>query len=169
MQVATAFSDEKEQEEQQVSDNVLVIEIAGPDLFSMEIVDTPGLSSSEWHCRACWLGWKLTSTGPTVDDAQELTRALILDLVKQPNTIILSVSHLSVSNVKLTKFRAVVDATNDMSSQEGPWLARAADVTGNRTVAVVTKCDLVPLEERRFVSPRPFKDMVIQVTDQSRS
>uniref|UniRef100_A0A0D2YEJ9 Dynamin N-terminal domain-containing protein n=1 Tax=Fusarium oxysporum (strain Fo5176) TaxID=660025 RepID=A0A0D2YEJ9_FUSOF len=136
MQVATAFSDEKEQEEQQVSDNVLVIEIAGPDLFSMEIVDTPGLSSS-----------------PTVDDAQELTRALILDLVKQPNTIIL----------------AVVDATNDMSSQEGPWLARAADVTGNRTVAVVTKCDLVPLEERRFVSPRPFKDMVIQVTDQSRS
>ncbi|EWZ30356.1 hypothetical protein FOZG_15845 [Fusarium oxysporum Fo47] len=118
MQVATAFSDEKEQEEQQVSDNVLVIEIAGPDLFSMEIVDTPGLSSS-----------------PTVDDAQELTRALILDLVKQPNTIIL----------------AVVDATNDMSSQEGPWLARAADVTGNRTVAVVTKCDLVPLEERRFV------------------
>ncbi|EXK77729.1 hypothetical protein FOQG_17565 [Fusarium oxysporum f. sp. raphani 54005] len=72
MQVATAFSDEKEQEEQQVSDNVLVIEISGPDLFSMEIVDTPGLSSSL-----------------TVDDAQELTRALILDLAKQPNTIII--------------------------------------------------------------------------------
>ncbi|KAK2669628.1 Dynamin [Fusarium oxysporum f. sp. vasinfectum] len=118
MQVATAFSDETEQEEQQVSDNVLVIEISGPDLFSMEIVDTPGLSSSS-----------------TVDVAQELTRALILDLVKQPNTIIL----------------AVVDATNDMSSQEGPRLARAADVTGNRTVAVVTKCDFVPPEERRFV------------------
>ncbi|ENH74292.1 Dynamin-1-like protein [Fusarium oxysporum f. sp. cubense race 1] len=118
MQVATAFSDETEQEEQQVSDNVLVIEISGPDLFSMEIVDTPGLSSSS-----------------TVDVAQELTRALILDLVKQPNTIVL----------------AVVDATNDMSSQEGPRLARAADVTGNRTVAVVTKCDFVPPEERRFV------------------
>ncbi|EXA35152.1 hypothetical protein FOVG_13923 [Fusarium oxysporum f. sp. pisi HDV247] len=134
MQVATAFSDETEQEEQQVSDNVLVIEISGPDLFSMEIVDTPGLSSSS-----------------TVDVAQELTRSLILDLVKQPNTIILSVSHLTVSNVKLTRFRAVVDATNDMSSQEGPRLARAADVTGNRTVAVVTKCDFVPPEERRFV------------------
>ncbi|KAF5699701.1 interferon-induced GTP-binding Mx2 [Fusarium mundagurra] len=118
MQIATAFSDEKEQEEQQVSDNVLVIEISGPDFFSMEIVDTPGLSSS-----------------PAVDDTQELTRSLIMDLVKQPNTIILS----------------VVDATSDMTSQEGPRLARAADVTGNRIVAVVTKCDLVPPEERRFV------------------
>jgi hypothetical protein len=47
MQIATAFSDEKEQEEQQVSDNVLVIEISGPDFFNMEIFDTPGLSSSE--------------------------------------------------------------------------------------------------------------------------
>ncbi|KAG4261955.1 hypothetical protein FPRO04_13985 [Fusarium proliferatum] len=118
MQVATAFSDEKEQEEQQVSDNVLVIEISGPDFFSMEIVDTPGLSSS-----------------PSVDDTQEVTRSLIMDLIKQPNTIILS----------------VVDATTDMSSQEGPRLARAADVTGNRIVAVVTKCDLVPTDERRFV------------------
>jgi len=55
MKVATAFSDEKEQEEQQVSDNVLVIEISGPDLFSMEIVDTPGLSSSE--CIAVSVGY----------------------------------------------------------------------------------------------------------------
>ncbi|KAF5619171.1 interferon-induced GTP-binding Mx2 [Fusarium tjaetaba] len=118
MQIATAFSDEKEQEEQQVSDNVLVIELSGPDFFNMEIVDTPGLSSS-----------------PTLDDTQEVTRPLIMDLVRQPNTIILS----------------VVDATTDMSTQEGPRLARAADVTGNRIVAVVTKCDLVPPEERRFV------------------
>ncbi|KAF4421782.1 Interferon-induced GTP-binding Mx2 [Fusarium acutatum] len=118
MQIATAFSDEKEQEEQQVSDNVLVMEISGPDFFSMEIVDTPGLSST-----------------PEGDDTQEVTRSLIMNLIKQPNTIILS----------------VVDATSDMSSQEGPRLARAADVTGNRIVAVVTKCDLVPPEERRFV------------------
>lgn len=47
-----------------------------------------------------------------------------------------------------------------MSSQEGPRLARAADVTGNRIVAVVTKCDLVPTDERRFVSPRPFRNSV---------
>ncbi|KAF5989794.1 hypothetical protein FBULB1_559 [Fusarium bulbicola] len=118
MQIATAFFDEKEQEELQVSDNVLIIEISGPDFFSMEIVDTPGLSSS-----------------PLVDDRQEITRSLILDLVKQPNTIILS----------------VVDATSDMSTQEGPRLARAADVTGNRIVAVVTKCDLVLPDERRFM------------------
>ncbi|KAF9773996.1 hypothetical protein IL306_008069, partial [Fusarium sp. DS 682] len=117
MQIATAFSDEKE-EEQQVSDNVLVIEISGPDFFSMEIVDTPGLSPS-----------------PAVDGGQELTRALIMNLLRQPDAIIL----------------AVVDATNDMSNQEGPKLARAADVTGNRTIAVVTKCDLVPMDARRHV------------------
>jgi hypothetical protein len=51
MQIATAFSDEKEE---QVSDNVLVIEISGLDFFSMEIADTPGLSSSEkYRCAFC--------------------------------------------------------------------------------------------------------------------
>ncbi|KAF4334248.1 interferon-induced GTP-binding Mx2 [Fusarium beomiforme] len=117
MQIATAFSDEKEKE-LDVSDNVLVIEISGPDFFNVEIVDTPGLSPS-----------------PTVDEAQELARALVMDLLSQPNSIIL----------------AVVDATNDVNNQEGPKLARAADVTGNRTVAVVTKCDLVPIYARRHI------------------
>ncbi|KAH7220445.1 glycosyl hydrolase catalytic core-domain-containing protein [Fusarium redolens] len=139
MQIATAFSDDKEEEEQQVSDNVLVIEILGPDFFSMEIVDTPGLSSI------------LHLAGATIGEAQELTRALIMDLLRQPNAIILSVLPLTVSNIILMDPRAVVDATNDMSNQEGPKLAQAADVTGNRTVAVVTKCDLVPMEARRHV------------------
>lgn len=96
MQITTAFSDEKEQEEQQVSDNILVIEISGPDLFSMEIVDTPGLSSSESHFRGICVVPKLTYIGPSVDDTQEVTRSLIMDLIKQPNTIILLVLPFTV-------------------------------------------------------------------------
>lgn len=96
MQIATAFSDEKEQQEQQVSDNVLVIEISGPDLFSMKIVDTPGLSPSESHCCAICIVKRLTHIGPSVDDTQEVTRSLIMDLIKQPNTIILSVLPFTV-------------------------------------------------------------------------
>lgn len=52
----------------------------------------------------------------------------------------------------LTGTRAVVDATEDINIQEGPKLARAADVTGHRTIAVVTKCDLVPMDATRLVS-----------------
>lgn len=98
---------------------------------------------------------KLTYTGPSVDDTEEVTRPLIMDLIRQPNTLILSVLPPTALSRILTKFRSVVDATTDMSSQEGPRLARAADVTGNRIVAAVTKCDLVPPEERRFVSLHP--------------
>lgn len=46
MQIATATSDGDDQKEQ-ISENVLVIEISGPDVFSMEIIDTPGMIRSE--------------------------------------------------------------------------------------------------------------------------
>lgn len=48
MQIAMACSDEAEEGLQQVSDNVLVIEISGPDFFNTEILDTPGLTSGWW-------------------------------------------------------------------------------------------------------------------------
>lgn len=56
----------------------------------------------------------------------------------------------------LTTIRAVVDATGDISYQEATKLARVADETGHRTVAVVSKYDLVPIDARRDVSLRLF-------------
>ncbi|KAK0388883.1 hypothetical protein NLU13_5126 [Sarocladium strictum] len=119
MQIATATSDGDDQKEQ-ISENVLVIEISGPDVFSMEIIDTPGMIRSSM-----------------CEDAQEMDkpRSLVLDYIRAPNALIL----------------AVVDATEDINIQEGPKLARAADVTGHRTIAVVTKCDLVPMDATRLL------------------
>lgn len=51
----------------------------------------------------------------------------------------------------LTKRRAVMDATSNLSNQEVFELARRFDPRGQRTVGVITKPDLVPAGDERNV------------------
>lgn len=43
--------DEEVEEKQQLSDNILILEISGPDVHSLSVIDFPGLVHSKRHQR----------------------------------------------------------------------------------------------------------------------
>ncbi|KAK8141153.1 hypothetical protein G3M48_000691 [Beauveria asiatica] len=93
------------------SDDILRIEISGPDQHHLSVVDVPGL----FH-------------NPTKYQTREdlsVIRGLIERYTTDARTIIL----------------AVMDARNNLANQEVFKMARAADPAGHRTVGIITKCD----------------------------
>ncbi|KAL7946063.1 P-loop containing nucleoside triphosphate hydrolase protein [Trichoderma barbatum] len=93
------------------SDDILRIEISGPDQHHLSVVDVPGL----FH-------------NPTKYQTREdlsVIRSLIETYTTDARTIIL----------------AVMDARNNLANQEVFKMARAADPAGIRTVGIITKCD----------------------------
>ncbi|KAJ4161690.1 uncharacterized protein LMH87_007714 [Akanthomyces muscarius] len=93
------------------SDDILRIEISGPDQHHLSVVDVPGL----FH-------------NPTKYQTREdlsVIRGLIETYTRDARTIIL----------------AVMDARNNLANQEVFKMARAADPAGIRTVGIITKCD----------------------------
>jgi len=107
------------------SQDILRVEITGPDRPHLTIVDLPGLIHSETK----------QQTASDVDLIQQVVQGYM----KEPRCIIL----------------AVVSAKNDFANQIVLKLARAADVTGDRTLGVITKPDtLLPgsPSEAQYVS-----------------
>ncbi|KAK1240468.1 hypothetical protein MKX07_004496 [Trichoderma sp. CBMAI-0711] len=97
--------------EKRFSDDILRIEISGPDEHHLSVVDVPGL----FH-------------NPTKFQTREdltIIRRLIENYTTDERTIIL----------------AVMDARNNLANQEVFKMARAADPAGIRTVGIITKCD----------------------------
>ncbi|KFA81327.1 hypothetical protein S40288_08302 [Stachybotrys chartarum IBT 40288] len=93
------------------SDDILRIEVSGPDQHHLSVVDVPGL----FH-------------NPTKYQTREdlsVIRRLIETYTTDARTIIL----------------AVMDARNNLANQEVFKMARAADPAGIRTVGIITKCD----------------------------
>ncbi|KAI8623502.1 vacuolar sorting protein [Xylariaceae sp. FL1651] len=98
--------------------DLLRVEITGPDRPHLTIVDLPGLIHSE-------------TKNQTASDI-ELIQQVVQDYMKEPRSIIL----------------AVVSAKNDFANQIVLKLARLADPIGSRTLGVITKPDtLVPGSE----------------------
>lgn len=93
------------------SNDLLRIEVSGPDRPHLTIVDLPGLIHSE------------TKQQSTADI--ELVQEVVKSYMKEPRSIIL----------------AVVSAKNDYANQIVLKLARAADESGTRTLGVITKPD----------------------------
>ncbi|KAF4119264.1 Glycosyl transferase family 2 [Geosmithia morbida] len=98
--------------QQHLSDNVLVVEISGPDVNSLSVVDFPGFMHNS-----------------ALLDAREIqaVKSLVMSCIEEPQSIIL----------------AVVDATNQIENQVALEFARAVDPEGDRTIGVLTKCDIV--------------------------
>ncbi|KIX03127.1 uncharacterized protein Z518_06677 [Rhinocladiella mackenziei CBS 650.93] len=99
--------------ERRFSDNVLKVELSGPEHHHLSVVDVPGL----FH-------------NPTIYQTKEdleIIRTLIMDYISDPRTIIL----------------AVMDARNNLANQEVFKMARGVDPRGDRTVGIITKCDVV--------------------------
>ncbi|RKP17615.1 hypothetical protein ROZALSC1DRAFT_30604, partial [Rozella allomycis CSF55] len=100
-------------EGQSISDDSIVINIKGPDLPNLSLIDLPGIVR-------------------TVTDNEdygiiEKIRSLVKRYLEQPRTIIV----------------AVVPANVDMHNSEILQAAYVADPEGERTIAVITKPDLV--------------------------
>jgi len=91
----------------------IVLKISSPKVHSLTIIDLPGIVK--------------VPVGDQPHDIEATVKELILQYIMNPNSIIL----------------AVVTANTDMATCESLKLARQVDPTGSRTLAVVTKIDLM--------------------------
>lgn len=93
------------------SNDVLRVELSGPDQPHLTLVDLPGIF---------WAGDKLQS-----DDDATVVRSMVESYMKKSRSIIL----------------AVVSAKSDLAMQVITRLAREIDPAGNRTLGIITKPD----------------------------
>lgn len=96
------------------SNDVLRLEICGPDQEHLSVIDVPGI-------------FKSTTEGVTTKADIQLVRNMVKGYMDNPRSVML----------------AVVPANTDLATQEILELAAEADVHGDRTLGVLTKPDLV--------------------------
>ncbi|RAL04044.1 uncharacterized protein BO80DRAFT_348563 [Aspergillus ibericus CBS 121593] len=114
------------------SNDLLRVEVSGPDRPHLTIVDLPGLIHSE-------------TKHQSAADVQ-LVQEVVQTYMKEPRSIIL----------------AVVSAKNDYANQIVLRLARDADQSGNRTLGVITKPDTLIAgseSERMFITLAQNRDV----------
>ncbi|KAL4948261.1 P-loop containing nucleoside triphosphate hydrolase protein [Aspergillus filifer] len=104
---------ELENIDKRFSDDILKIELSGPEQSHLSVVDVPGL----FH----------NATRYQTEEDKAIIRGLIETYITDKRTIIL----------------AVMDARNNLANQGVFSMARAADPAGKRTVGIITKCDAV--------------------------
>lgn len=96
------------------SNDILRLEIAGPDQEHLTVFDVPGI-------------FKNTTPGLTTKADIELVKNMVLGYMENPRSVML----------------AVIPANVDVATQEILELATDVDPTGDRTLGVLTKPDLV--------------------------
>lgn len=96
------------------SNDVLRLEICGPKEDHLSVIDVPGI-------------FRNTTPGLTTKADKRMVRDMVLDYMKNPRSIMLT----------------VVPANVDIATQEIIEIAREVDPDGDRTLGVLTKPDLV--------------------------
>lgn len=96
------------------SDDVLKIEVCGPDQEHLSVIDVPGI-------------FKKTTEGLTTKSDIGMVRNMVSSYMKNPRAVIL----------------AVIPANVDIATQEILEMAAECDAEGERTLGVLTKPDLV--------------------------
>ena len=96
------------------SDDVLKIEICGPEQQHLSVIDVPGI-------------FRNTMEGITTDSDIEVVRNMVNHYMENPRSVIL----------------AVIPANVDVATQEILKMAQKCDSKGERTLGVLTKPDLV--------------------------
>lgn len=91
----------------------IVLKIYSPHVLNLSLVDLPGLTK--------------VPVGDQPEDIEQQIKKLVIKYISNPNSIIL----------------AVVTANTDMATSESIKIARDVDTDGRRTLAVVTKLDLM--------------------------
>lgn len=118
------------------SNDVLRVEVSGPDRPQLTIVDLPGLVHS---------GNKLQSAADVT-----LVKKMVLNYMENRRSIIL----------------AVVSAKNDYANQAVLKFAKEVDANGNRTLGIITKPDTLSVgseSEAGFVSLAKNEDIVFRL------
>lgn len=96
------------------SDDVLKIEVSGPDQQHLSVIDVPGI-------------FRKVTEGVTTKDDIANVRAMVQRYMDNPRSVIL----------------AVISANVDIANQEILDMAQRYDPDGQRTLGVLTKPDLV--------------------------
>lgn len=97
------------------SEDILKIEINGPDQPALTVIDVPGI-------------FRTATPGLTTESDISLVTSMVKSYMKDSRTIIL----------------AVIPCNVDIATQEILKLAKHADPNGSRTMGVLTKPDLAP-------------------------
>ncbi|CAN8095464.1 unnamed protein product [Discula destructiva] len=97
------------------SEDILKIEINGPDQPALTVIDVPGI-------------FRTATPGLTTDNDISLVTSMVKSYMKDSRTMIL----------------AVIPCNVDIATQEILKLAKDADPSGSRTMGVLTKPDLAP-------------------------
>lgn len=100
-------------EKKNITDQPIVLNIYSKFMYNLSFVDLPGLTK--------------VPVGDQPDDIEEKIRNLVLHFIQNPNSIIL----------------AVVTANTDPATSESLHIAKFVDPKGDRTIAVVTKIDIM--------------------------
>lgn len=98
------------------------LKIFSPKVVNLTLIDLPGITK--------------VPVGDQPEDIESQIRQLVLKYICNPNSIIL----------------AVVTANTDMATSESLKLSKDVDPDGRRTLAVVTKLDLMDAGKNRFYS-----------------
>jgi hypothetical protein len=96
------------------SEDVLKLEICGPDQEHFSVIDVPGI-------------FRKTTEGVTTTADKEMVKSMVRRYMDNPRSIMLT----------------VVPANVDIATQEILTMAEEADEDGHRTLGVLTKPDLV--------------------------
>jgi len=96
-----------------ITDSPIVLNIYCKQLYNLSFVDLPGLTK--------------VPVGGQPQDIEQKIRDLVLNFIENPNSIIL----------------AVVTANTDPATSESLHIAKSVDPNGDRTIAVVTKIDIM--------------------------
>ncbi|KAF4547379.1 Dynamin central region-containing protein 1 [Elsinoe fawcettii] len=131
MGLPTILNPNTEELSRRFSNDILRIELSGPEQQHLSVVDVPGLFHSKLV--STWPGDLIIdfdSSDPTKFQTEEdvgVIRELLKSYMSDRRTIIL----------------AVMDARNNLANQEVFSMARDADPHGRRTLGIITKCDAV--------------------------
>ncbi|CAG0891731.1 unnamed protein product [Darwinula stevensoni] len=104
---------EKEVTGKAISSKPIRLRLYSPDVLQLTLVDLPGMTK--------------VPVGNQPDNIEKLIQAMILEYIQPENTLIL----------------AVTSATEDLANSDALKLARLVDPKGERTIAVLTKLDLM--------------------------
>ena len=96
-----------------ISNKPISLRIYSPHVLDLTLIDLPGLTK--------------VPTGDQPEDIEYQIRNMINEYIQQSNTIIL----------------AVTPANQDLANSDALKLARSVDPSGNRTIGVITKLDLM--------------------------
>ena len=96
-----------------ISNDPISLKIYSPHVLALTLVDLPGITK--------------VPVGDQPENIEEQIQEMLLEFISNPNAIIL----------------AVTAANTDVANSDALQMAKAVDPYGNRTIGVLTKCDLM--------------------------